>query len=84
VAAVAKRDLKPRDILDGEGGYTVFGRLVQAEESLSRSYLPMGLTGQAHVVRPVAKDSPVTYDDVELNEDLFSFKLRKTMIETSS
>jgi len=84
VAAVAKRDLKPGDILDGEGGFTVFGRLVQAEESLSHSYLPMGLTGQAHVVRPVVKNSPLTYDDVELDEDLFSFKLRKTMAETSS
>lgn len=84
VAAVAKRDLKPGDILDGEGGYTVFGRLVQAKESLARSYLPMGLTGQARMLRPVAKDSPITHEDVKLNEDLFSFKLRKTMVEMAS
>jgi len=84
VAAIAKRDLKPGDTLDGEGGYTVFGRLVQANESLSRSYLPMGLTDKARVVRPVAKDSPVTYDDVEKNEDLFTFKLRKTMAGPSA
>ena len=79
VATIAKRDLKPGDILDGEGGYTVFGRLVQAQESLSRSYLPMGFTGKVRVVRQVAKDSPVTYEDVELDENLFSFKLRKSM-----
>ena len=84
VAAIAKRDLEPGDILDGEGGCTVFGRLVQAEESLSHSYLPIGLAGKAPVVRPVAKDSPVTYDDVELNEDLFSFQLRKSMTQTPS
>lgn len=79
VATIAKRDLKPGDILDGEGGYTVFGRLVQAQESLSRSYLPMGFSGKVRVVRQVAKDSPVTYEDVELDENLFSFKLRKSM-----
>ncbi len=84
VAAIAKRDLKPGDMLDGEGGYTVFGRLAQAEESRSRSYLPIGLTGKARVVRAVAKDSPVTFADVELNEDLFSFKLRRTMAPTPS
>jgi predicted homoserine dehydrogenase-like protein len=84
VAAIAKRDLKAGDTLDGEGGYTVFGRLVQAGESLSRSYLPMGLTDKTQVIRPVAKNSPVTFDDVELKEDLFSFKLRKTMTGASS
>jgi predicted homoserine dehydrogenase-like protein len=84
VAAIAKQDQKPGDILDGEGGYTVFGRLVQAEESLARSYLPIGLAGKARVVRPVAKGSPVIYDDVELNEDMFSFQLRKSMTEMPS
>jgi len=79
VAAIAKRDLQPGDMLDGEGGHTVFGRLVRAEESLSRSYLPIGLTGKVRVVRPVAKDTPVTYEDVAMDEDLFSFKLRKSM-----
>jgi predicted homoserine dehydrogenase-like protein len=36
VASVAKKDLKPGEILDGEGGYSVFGHLVRADESLSR------------------------------------------------
>ena len=79
VATIAKRDLKPGDILDGEGGYSVFGRLVGAQESLSRSYLPMGFSGKVRVVREVAKDSPVTYEDVALDENLFSFRLRKSM-----
>jgi len=34
------------------------------------------------VVRPVAKDTPVTYEDVAMDEDLFSFKLRKSMEES--
>ncbi len=79
VAAIAKKDLKAGDILDGEGGYTVFGRLVQAAQSLAGSYLPMGLTGNARVIRPVAKDSTLTYADVALDEGAFAYSLRKSM-----
>jgi len=81
VASVAKKALKPGDVLDGEGGYTVFGRLAQAKESMSKGYLPMGLAGNAKVLRPVAKDSIISYKDVELDERLFSFKLRKQIEE---
>jgi predicted homoserine dehydrogenase-like protein len=83
VASVAKRSLKPGDILDGEGGFTVFGRLVQAEDSLTGKYLPMGLSHNARVVRPVAKDTVLTYDDVVLDDSLFSYKLRKRLEDTA-
>ncbi|MGD2268837.1 MAG: hypothetical protein PVI06_00440 [Desulfobacterales bacterium] len=79
VAAVAKRDLQADEVLDGEGGFTVFGRLMPVEVSLQNSYLPMGLTANARLVRPVAKDATLTYDDVELDENLLSYSLRKTM-----
>ncbi len=77
VASVAKKDLKPGDVLDGEGGYTVYGQLAQAKESMSQGYLPMGLTNKAKVLHPVARDSILTYEDVKLDETLFSYKLRK-------
>jgi predicted homoserine dehydrogenase-like protein len=67
--------------LDGEGGFTVYGRLVRAEASLRNAYLPMGLTGNARLIRPVAKDGFLTYADVELDETLLSFTLRKSMEE---
>jgi predicted homoserine dehydrogenase-like protein len=79
VAAVAKKDLNPGEILDGEGGYTVFGKLVRAADSIEHAYLPMGLTGGARVGRPVAKDTLLTYGDVDLDESQLSFKLRKSM-----
>jgi len=79
VASVAKRDLRPGDILDGEGGYTVFGRLVRAGESMQGKYLPIGLSGRVKVVRPVAKGSILTYDDVQVDDKLFSYKLRQTV-----
>ena len=43
VVATAKRDLKPGEMLDGEGGYTVFGKLAPASSSLAGGYLPLGL-----------------------------------------
>jgi predicted homoserine dehydrogenase-like protein len=79
VASVAKKELKVGDILDGEGGYTVFGRLVRADDSVSHKYLPIGLSRGVKVIRPVAKDSFVTYEDLELDSNQFSFKLRKKL-----
>lgn len=81
VASVAKKDLKPGDVLDGEGGYTVFGRLVRATDSLAKAYFPMGLSGNAKVVRPVARGEVLTYADVKLDENKFAYTLRKTMEE---
>jgi len=79
VASVAKKNLKVGDVLDGEGGYTVFGRLVRADDSISHKYLPIGLSHGVKVIRPVAKDAFVTYDDLELDSNQFSFKLRQKL-----
>lgn len=79
VAATAKRDLKPGEVLDGEGGFTVFGTLTDSGESLDRSVLPMGLTGKAKMVRPVAKGEILTYSDVELDTSALAYKIRKEL-----
>jgi len=79
VASVAKKDLKQGEILDGEGGYSVFGRLVRADESLSHRYLPLGLSCGGRMIKPVAKDAIVTYHDVALDETPISFRLRKKL-----
>ncbi|MBN1631103.1 MAG: flagellar biosynthesis protein FlgA [Thermoleophilia bacterium] len=77
VAATAKKDLKPGETLDGEGGHTVFGGLVRARESVSNRCLPIGLAHGVRVVKPVAKDSIVTYDDVVVDESSFVCRLRR-------
>jgi len=79
VVSVAKKDLKPGDVLDGEGGYTVFGRLARSDESIKNSYLPIGLTANARIIRPVKKDTNLTHCDVEVDKNLLSYKLRKSM-----
>ncbi|MEE9365506.1 MAG: Gfo/Idh/MocA family oxidoreductase [Dehalococcoidales bacterium] len=79
VASVAKKDLKKGDVLDGEGGYTVYGRLVRADDSITGKYLPMGLSRSAKLLRPVRKDSILTYQDVELDRSQLSYKIRKIL-----
>jgi predicted homoserine dehydrogenase-like protein len=79
LATFAKKDLVPGEILDGEGGYAAFGKMVRASESLKGNYLPMGLSTGAKVTKAVAKDKTVTYDDVALDQTKFSYKLRKQM-----
>lgn len=79
VAAHAKKDLQPGDRLDGEGGFTVFGKLMRAGESIDKKVLPLGLTGRAKVVKPVAKGSPLSYDCVELDTTSIVYRLRKEL-----
>jgi predicted homoserine dehydrogenase-like protein len=75
--AVAKRDLAPGDMLDGEGGYTVWGKLLPAAKSLAVKALPIGLAHGVRVTRPVKAGSVVTQDDVEELLDGQVMKLRR-------
>jgi predicted homoserine dehydrogenase-like protein len=77
MVAVAKKDLVPGESLDGPGAYTTYGQLVPARESLQNRYLPTGFSERVKVIRPVAKDTILTYNDVEIDQTLFSYKLRK-------
>ena len=77
--ATAKRDLKPGEKLDGEGGYTVWAKAIPARKSLLLKALPIGLAHNARLKRAVAKDSVVSYDDVELVSDMDVVDLRRGM-----
>jgi predicted homoserine dehydrogenase-like protein len=81
--ATAKRDLKPGEMLDGEGGYAVWANAIPATKSLALRGLPIGLAHQVKLKRPVAKDQVVSFDDVELTGDLDVVALRKQMEETT-
>ena len=69
VVAVAKKALPPGEMLDGEGGYTVGGRIMRAEDSLARRALPIGLAHQVKLQKPVADGAIVSWDDVAIAED---------------
>jgi predicted homoserine dehydrogenase-like protein len=65
VVATAKRDLKAGETLDGEGGYTVFGKLMRAQQSLATSGLPLGLAHGLKLLRDVPCGATLSMDDVE-------------------
>jgi predicted homoserine dehydrogenase-like protein len=79
VVAVAKRDLGPGDVLDGEGGETVWGRLTAAGESLAAGALPIGLAHGAAMLRAVPAGQALTRDDVALDPSRPEVDLRARM-----
>ena len=50
VVSVAKKDLLPGQILDGEGGSTVWGKLMPSKDSLSIKALPIGLAHNVKII----------------------------------
>jgi predicted homoserine dehydrogenase-like protein len=66
VVATAKRDLSPGEMLDGEGGYTVWGKLLPAATSRRMGGLPLGLAHDVKLLRPVRQGQSLTWDDVQL------------------
>jgi predicted homoserine dehydrogenase-like protein len=77
--ATAKKDLKPGEILDGEGGYTVVGRLMPAEASLAQGCLPLGLAHGWKLLRPVAAGQALSWSDVAYDAGVPAVKLRREM-----
>jgi len=79
VVATAKRDLAAGEMLDGEGGYTVYGKLMPASESLALGALPLGLAHGVKLARAVAANTPVRWDDVEYDANTDAVKFRREM-----
>lgn len=79
VVATAKRDLAAGEMLDGEGGYTVWGKLLPAERSLRLGGLPLGLAHNVKLVRPVKKGQSLSWADVAIDTSTAAYKLRSEM-----
>jgi len=79
VVTTAKKELRVGDTLDGEGGFTVFGKLAPAHLSLEKEALPLGLAHGAKLIRDVPKDQTVSWNDVELDESLLAVKFRREL-----
>lgn len=75
--AVAKKNLKAGEHLDGIGGFTFYGLLQTVEEAKKTNALPIGLIDhKTKLKRDVKQGEVLTYDDVELNNDSFIVHLR--------
>jgi predicted homoserine dehydrogenase-like protein len=79
VVATAKRDLAPGEMLDGEGGYTVWGKLQPAAASAQMGGLPLGLAHQVKVLRPVKQGQMLCWADVRVDERTSAYRARREM-----
>ncbi len=77
--AVAKRDLKAGEVLDGEGGHTVWGRLMPARVSMAMGALPIGLAGGVRLKNDIAAGQVLRQDDVTFAADDPALALRREM-----
>jgi predicted homoserine dehydrogenase-like protein len=77
--AVAKKDLKQGELLDGEGGYTVVGRLMPAAHSLNLGCLPLGLAHGWKVLKAVPQGSPLKWSDVAFDANNTAVRVRREM-----
>lgn len=79
VVATAKRDLDAGETLDGEGGFTVYGKVMPAIESLRLGGLPLGLAHRVRLRSAIAAGQPVRWDDVEIDERQPAAAFRREM-----
>ena len=79
MVATAKRDLQPGEILDGEGGYTVWGKLLPADTSMRQGGLPLGLAHDVKLIRPVRKGQSLSWADVAIDTSTRAYAIRREL-----
>lgn len=79
VVATAKRDLRAGEMLDGEGGGCVWGKLMPAAHSLRIGGLPIGLANRVTLTRAVPAGHSVTWEDVLIDQADPVYRYRRAM-----
>ena len=82
VTAVAKKDLAKGEMLDGEGGFAVWGKLQPAAESIQAGYLPIALSNNVILKRALRRGEVVRWEDVVIDDNIEAVRLRRQMEET--
>ncbi|MGZ5082228.1 MAG: NAD(P)H-dependent oxidoreductase [Usitatibacter sp.] len=77
--ATAKRALRAGEMLDGEGGYTVWGKLMSAADSSAARALPIGLAHKVKLKRDLAMGATVSWDDVDHDASSQAVQVRREM-----
>jgi len=77
--AIAKRALKAGEVLDGEGGFTVWGKLMSAADSRAKRALPIGLAHKVKLKRDLAQGATASWDDVDCDASSQAVQIRKEM-----
>ncbi|MBR0722030.1 NAD(P)H-dependent oxidoreductase [Bradyrhizobium manausense] len=79
VVATAKRKLKAGEMLDGEGGFCVWGKQTPADASLKQGYLPLGLAHQVKLKTDIEPGQRLKWEDVEYDPNNLAVRVRREM-----
>ena len=79
VVATSKRALRAGEVLDGEGGHTVYGRLMSARDSVAGGYLPLGLAHKVKLKAAIPAGQPVRWEDVDFDDRSEAVQFRREM-----
>jgi predicted homoserine dehydrogenase-like protein len=79
VVSTTKKILKKGEILDGEGGATVWGKLVPSKLSLSIEALPIGLAHGIKLKNEIKENEIITWNDVEFSPNDPAISYRRSM-----
>lgn len=79
VVATAKRKLKAGEVLDGEGGFCVWGKQTPADASLKEGYLPLGLAHNVKLKTGIELGQRVRWSDVEYDPNSLAVRVRREM-----
>ena len=66
-------------MLDGEGGFLVWGKQTPAALSLAQGYLPLGLANGIKLNRDVAQGEPLRWSDVTIEATDPAVRVRREM-----
>jgi predicted homoserine dehydrogenase-like protein len=75
--AIAKQDLAEGALLDGEGGFSVWGKLIPAQRSLALDALPIGLSKDVRLTRAIPAGEIIRTSDVALDLTSQAVELRR-------
>jgi predicted homoserine dehydrogenase-like protein len=81
--ATAKRELAAGEVLDGEGGFLVYGRLLPAAESRRMGGLPIGLAHGVRLRTAVPRDQVVRWADVDFDPAAEAVRMRREMEQSA-
>lgn len=79
VVSVAKCDIPAGTILDGEGGYFVYGNLMPAKLSVAKGCLPLGFSGHKKLLRDIKAGEVITYDAIEYDSNCLTMQIRREL-----
>jgi predicted homoserine dehydrogenase-like protein len=66
-------------MLDGEGGFCVWGKQTPAERSLDGGLLPLGLAHNVRLKRDIAEGAALKWADVEYDANDAAVRIRREM-----